>query len=273
MIFKITVLIAVHNRLSYLKKCLDSVLKQISDEVEILVIDDGSYEETVKWLKSIQVRNFNVIYQPNRGVAKARQLGLENAKGDFVMILDSDDYLEPRAIYFLMKYIRSHPHIDLFYTNNLEIYSNGRKKKSTYKQFKNNSSFIKSILLNPIVPFKHSGTTFNRNKALDIGGYDISLPCKIDIDFILNCLKNDFNCFLIKNPLVRFNFHEESISRSKRLVGVEVWFKIIDKYGPNFQLQKNIYKILRCISEYLKFLFENAIIFKKYEKFNSIFRK
>lgn len=256
----ITVLIASHNRLSFLKKCIDSCINQDSENYDILIVDDGSDDETKDWLKKISLNNemINVHYQKRGGVGQARQKGLDLAIGEYICILDSDDLLVENAMHVLKKEIDSNKAVDLFYCNNLELYPSGKFKKSSYPVFSTNQRFLNAIFTRPRVPFKHSGTTFKRGKILEIGGYNSNIDSKIDIELMARVLNTDLKVSFIPQPLVWFNFHDNSISRKSRLKGLTIWWKIIDKHGPKSLLLNFIFKFARTFFEALKFIVEKG---------------
>ena len=97
---KVSVIIPVYNVRRYLRQCLESVISQTYQNIEILIIDDGSTDGGGRICDQYAMRDarIRVIHTDNRGLAAARNLGLENAGGTFVSFLDSDDWMELRAI-------------------------------------------------------------------------------------------------------------------------------------------------------------------------------
>ncbi len=93
----ISLIIPVYNVEKYLPKCLDSVINQTYKQIEIIIIDDGSTDNSGILCDEYALRDNRiiVIHQPNRGVSSARNTGLDIAKGEYVMFVDSDDYVEP----------------------------------------------------------------------------------------------------------------------------------------------------------------------------------
>ena len=90
---KISIIIPVYNVEEYLGECLDSVLKQTLSEIEIICVDDGSTDKSLEILKEYakQDNRITVLKQKNAGSGKARNLGIYNARGEFVAFMDSDD--------------------------------------------------------------------------------------------------------------------------------------------------------------------------------------
>ena len=90
---KISVIIPVYNVEKYLKRCLDSVLSQTLREIEIICVNDGSTDNSIQILKEYGSK-IKVINQENQGLSVARNIGLKEAKGEFVAFLDSDDFVD-----------------------------------------------------------------------------------------------------------------------------------------------------------------------------------
>lgn len=91
---KISVVIPIYNAQEYLENCIDSVQKQIMHELEIICIDDGSTDQSLNILRSLQQKDerIQIYMQPNQGAGAARNLALKHAKGRYICFLDSDDY-------------------------------------------------------------------------------------------------------------------------------------------------------------------------------------
>lgn len=97
----VTVIVPVYNASEHIRLCLDSVLNQTYKNIELILINDGSTDNSLKIIKKYQQQYPNIIKiinQKNSGVAAARNKGLEFAKGYYVMFSDNDDYMEPNYI-------------------------------------------------------------------------------------------------------------------------------------------------------------------------------
>lgn len=94
---KYSIIIPVYNAEATLKRCLDSVLTQDYPDAELLLINDGSTDRSEEICREYAERYPNVVCysQPNAGVSAARNLGLDQAKGTYILFVDSDDYVEP----------------------------------------------------------------------------------------------------------------------------------------------------------------------------------
>lgn len=96
----VSIIIPVYNVAPYLRRCLDSVTAQTYQNLEVLLIDDGSTDESSTICDKYASRyvNIRVIHKPNGGVSSARNLGIIESKGDYITFIDSDDTVEPNLI-------------------------------------------------------------------------------------------------------------------------------------------------------------------------------
>ena len=246
----VTILLASYNRLALLKDAVASALAQVYPAFDVLVVDDGSGEDTRAWLRDESAREpkLEVLIQDNQGVATARQRGLETARGDYVCILDSDDLLTPDALSLIMAFFEAHPETDLVYTDNVHVLDDGAQHVRRYRSFPTNRAMMRATFLYPRCPFKHSGTTYRRERALAMGGYDTSLRIKIDIEFFLKILAHGGHVRHLAEPVVQFRMHADSISRN-RWEGVRAYWGLIDRYGPSNVVGRVVYKGVRAFWE------------------------
>ena len=93
----ISVIVPVYKAEKYLRRCIDSILAQTYTDFELLLIDDGSPDRSGEICDEYakQDSRVRVFHKPNAGVSSARNLGLDNAKGDWITFVDADDYLAP----------------------------------------------------------------------------------------------------------------------------------------------------------------------------------
>lgn len=99
---KISIIIVTYNNANYIEKCVESALNQTYQNIEVIVVDDGSTDETESILKKYQ-NKIKIYKKVNEGVASARNLGIKVCNTKYFMFLDSDDYLELNAIEIMYK--------------------------------------------------------------------------------------------------------------------------------------------------------------------------
>lgn len=129
---KVSVIIPVYNVEKYLKKCVDSVLAQDYSKYEILLIDDGSTDSSGKICDEYAERyqKIKVIHQKNKGLGGARNTGIDNAIGKYLIFVDSDDYLEVNALSSLINKAEEN-NADLVICNSKTVTTSGKKIRET----------------------------------------------------------------------------------------------------------------------------------------------
>lgn len=104
----ISVIIPAYNVESYIERCLESVVNQTYENLEIIIINDGSTDATPflcdKWEK--RDKRIRVIHKENGGASRARNIGIENARGDYLAFVDSDDWIEKDMYEYLIQLIK-----------------------------------------------------------------------------------------------------------------------------------------------------------------------
>lgn len=126
---KFSIIIPVYNVAPYLRECLDSVLAQICADWEAICVDDGSTDGGGAILDeySAKDRRITVLHQKNAGVSSARNAGLEVARGEWVMFIDSDDYWDPMLLAKLSDKANSFPNADVVsFAPIVQFYDDGR---------------------------------------------------------------------------------------------------------------------------------------------------
>ena len=104
----ISVVIPLYNKEASIKQALMSVLSQSYQEFEVVIVDDGSTDNSVAKVEEIQDSRIRLIRQENGGPSKARNTGVKNAKGEWILFLDADDELLPNAITNLWDGAKNH---------------------------------------------------------------------------------------------------------------------------------------------------------------------
>ena len=99
----VSVIVPIYNVEEYLERCIESILRQSYNNLEIILVDDGSTDRSGEICDAFAQKDnrVKVIHQVNGGVATARNTGLDNSKGDYICFIDSDDYVHPDFIKYL----------------------------------------------------------------------------------------------------------------------------------------------------------------------------
>lgn len=132
----ISVIIPVYNSEKYLKQCLDSVINQTYNNLEIIVVNDGSTDKSLEIIKSYKDSRIKLINKENGGVSSARNVGLKEATGEYIMFVDSDDYLTNNNV--IEELIDSTNNGDIVRYNYLTL-NNGQLIKDNFVDSLNNT--------------------------------------------------------------------------------------------------------------------------------------
>ena len=127
---KFSIIIPVYNVEKYIKECLDSLKKQTYQDFEVIIINDGTKDKSMEIAKKYP---YKIINQLNQGLSVARNNGVKHAKGEYIIFLDSDDYLEKDTLLKISESLSNNPDIVRFQIK--EIYEDGIIKEYPEKAF------------------------------------------------------------------------------------------------------------------------------------------
>ena len=102
---KISVIVPVYNVSEYISRCADSIVSQKLYDIEIIFVNDGSKDNSREIVEKYQLNDFRItiLDKENGGLSSARNYGLRHAKGEYILFVDSDDYLELNALSIRVK--------------------------------------------------------------------------------------------------------------------------------------------------------------------------
>ena len=192
-----SVIIPTYDREHFLKKCVDSVLKQTYPDLEVIIVDDGSGDGTKDLIASYPDNRIIYARQDNKGVSGARNKGIGLAKGDFVAFLDSDDWWQVKKLERSAQYILEHPDISIFHTNEI-WYRNGNLLKQLSRHKNPTGRVYKNTL--PICCISISTAVIKKTVFENIGVFDESFEACEDYDFWLRAT-NEYEVKLIPEDL------------------------------------------------------------------------
>jgi len=206
---KISVIIPTFNRKKTLGRAIQSVMNQSLSPFEILIIDDGSNDGTEEWVKE-KFQNIKYIYQNNHGVSSARNIGIENAYGDWVAFLDSDDEWLPNKLYEQVKAIESNPEMKFFHTN--EIWIRNGVRVNQMKKHKKYGGYIFEKCLD-ICRVSPSSVLIQKEVFDNIGIFDESLRVCEDYDLWLR-ITSKYPVVFLDIPLIyKYGGHADQLSK------------------------------------------------------------
>lgn len=146
---KVSVIVPVYNTAKYLSKCLDSIINQDFNDYEIIIINDGSTDDSNKIINKYveKYSNIKAFNKQNGGLSSARNLGIEKSNGKYLMFIDSDDYIEKTMIKKMYENIQENKS-DIVVCEFSYVYDDGRKIRS-YSNLDYTDILDKKYLLTP----------------------------------------------------------------------------------------------------------------------------
>jgi len=208
---KISVIIPTYNRALLLQNAIKSVLNQTHKVDEIIVVDDGSTDNTQEVLKSFNVK---YIYQENQGVSAARNTGILHAQNEWLAFLDSDDIWHEKKIEHHATFHAKEHTILASYTDELWI----RNQKII--SLKNHQQKVQPTFLNSMKVCKIGASTFFCHQCVfeAIGTFDESLKACEDYDLWLRILKQFPIYFINEKLTTKYAGHENQLSFETKLI-------------------------------------------------------
>lgn len=150
---KISVIIPFYNEEKYIKECIDSVINQTYKNIEIILINNNSTDNTLNIIKKINDERIKIYECNQQGVSHARNVGIKKATGRYICFIDSDDYWEKEKLEKQIKFIKENKY-KFIYSDYMFLKKNGKKKRVkvpkslTYKQaIKNTCIFTSTVMI------------------------------------------------------------------------------------------------------------------------------
>ena len=147
----VSIIIPVFNAVDFIQDTLATVFNQTYPNQEILLIDDGSTDGTVGYVRELFKDKITIIHQENRGPSSARNQGIRAAKGEFIAFLDADDLWHPEKISSQVNILTQHPEIGLLCGNMIDFENKTFDRESHFDKHQINSNFFEDALyvINP----------------------------------------------------------------------------------------------------------------------------
>ena len=177
----VSAIIPTYNRVSFVREAINSVLAQKYTDYEIIVVDDGSNDNTHAVLTALN-QQIRIIRQPNLGVSAARNAGILAAKGTYLAFLDSDDLWQKNKLLHQIQFFQNHPAAKICYTGETWI-RNGRHINQTKNHTKYDGWIFEHLLPRCII--SASSIMFHREIIEKVGLFDTSLTVCEDYDMWL----------------------------------------------------------------------------------------
>lgn len=255
---KYSFIVPMYNVEKYISQCIDSLLAQKYNNYEIIIIDDGSTDSSLSISKKYESKNKNikVFSQENSGVSKARNRGLKEAKGEYIVFVDSDDYCSENLLTIIEQNINQNELLIYGYS---KIYINKIENIVKKDSFETECSKEEYIILDDNIGGYISNKVFERRiiKENNIE-FDTNIHYCEDLKFVCDYINKIKRIKYINKPLYYYRMRKGSATGSyltrKNATILSAYEKLIDMYSQN-----------KKIKELLEFSYiRNYYIFKKY---------
>ena len=228
----ISIIIPCYNDAQYIEQSVLSALNQTYSNIEVIVVDDGSNEETKKVLKKLENQITKLITQENKGQSTARNVGIEASKGDYILVLDSDDFFEPSFCEKAIPLFLNNDLVRIVTCQAILWYKDGSKDLFTPR----GGNIINFMHYNDAL-----GTSmFKKEDWQSSRGYDESMRNGFeDWEFFIRLLEMEGIAEVIHEPLYNYrkqNTSTTTIANSKKYELIKyIYLKHEELYKNNFE--------------------------------------
>lgn len=188
---KISAIIPTYNREKLIARAIESVLNQSYPPAEIIIVDDGSTDNTKAVIEAISDPRIKYVYQENKGAGAARNTGVINASCDWIAFLDSDDTWRKDKLLHQVEYLKANPQYKMVYTPYILHTLNGEE---VHVPFNSDIDMLEGNIFKYLLVINSVGMpTILMTKEMyrAVGGIDESLKCIEDWDFAIKCSENN----------------------------------------------------------------------------------
>lgn len=206
---KISVIIPTFNRAYVLKRAIDSVLEQTYKDFELIIVDDGSTDETSKLLLGLGEK-IRVIKTENFGVSHARNLAINASQSEYVSFLDSDDYWDKKKLQRQIETLTLNPSYRVIYTN--EIWIRNGQRVNQCKVHQKYSGWIYKYCL-PLCIISPSSVLIAREVLDSVGLFDEDFEVCEDYELWLRLSAKYQVFFLDENLIFKTGGHDDQLSK------------------------------------------------------------
>lgn len=219
----VTVYITNHNYGRFLTQAIESVLSQELQEYELIIVDDGSTDDSLEIMARYEaLPQIQIVRQKNQGLTVSNNIAMKLSRGKYLMRLDADDYLDPRALEIMVATMEKDEDVALVFPDYYEVDENGE----LLAQVRRHNFDTDVTLLDQ--PAHGACTMIRKSVLLKVGGYDESFSRQDGYDLWLT-LAHEHKVRNVNLPLFFYRQHASSLTRKERRL-LETRSRILEKH-------------------------------------------
>jgi glycosyltransferase involved in cell wall biosynthesis len=244
----VSVIIPNYNYANYLREAIDSVLTQTYANIEVIVVDDGSKDESKEILQSYGDK-ITAIFQRNQGVAAARNNGVAKSKGDYIAFLDADDVWLPKKLERQVEKILSDKNLGLVHVGVEDIDARGKSIETRLDGLEGEVSHELLIFKRSVILGGGSGIMVSRKVLEEIGGFDLRLSTSADWDLFYQ-ISSRYSVGFTNEVLLKYRIHGSNMHGNiprmecEMLIGFEKAFSSEKHQDIKKTAYGNLYQVL-----------------------------
>ncbi len=231
---KVSVIIATHNRATFLPQTIDSVLQQEFRDFETIIVDDGSTDDTRQIVASYEPR-VRYYYQENRGPSAARNLGVRHATAPWISIQDSDDLCALNHLETLYEYAREHRECGMVFANGAYLGGPEHNRETIIPAAKSQRLARNGVRLIDLFDksiVRLQAALISKSCYESVGGHDESLRIAMDLDLAFRIFAR-YPVAYLDEVVFHYRKHEGNIGRNQELRLLEN-IRVIEKLIGDF---------------------------------------
>lgn len=244
---KVSIIIPAYNAEKFIERCINSILRQTYEQLEIVIINDGSLDETLTLCNQYkeQDQRICVIDQRNKGVAATRNVGLQNATGDYILFVDVDDWIEPSMVERLMDAINEQDTFDIAFCSfdNAEVPEQVTPKTGAPVEVWDKEKQQKEFLIHK----RMTGMLWNKLIRAELFKdimFDETVGYGEDAQVLWKVLKRSRNMIVLQDVLYHHVLEKQSISHQTysrtKYSAIKVWKEIEEDVNKEYPQWKSL---------------------------------
>lgn len=215
-LMQVSVVMPAYNASQFISQAIESVLAQTCRDFELIVIDDGSTDNTLEIAEKYAAQDARVrVYtQPNQGFAPTLHRGFDLAANEWVFRMDADDLMRPNRIERQLAFIAEHPELAVASSLNRYIDSKNRVIGKSVSALLTHEAVDKLIAANELIGFCHPAAALRKSAVMAVGGYRKQFWPAEDIDLWNRLVENGYKILVQPEYLLDYRMHGDSATIS-----------------------------------------------------------